>query len=109
MSAPANTARSMEWPHLLLTSARLASASLAAVVGVVALRAYLGGRRRSILRVALAALMLAFGYFIEGVLVETEVLSLHSANAFEAATTLVALILLVSSLYVRDPIPTRHA
>lgn len=93
----------MVWDHFLLVGARLASASLAAIVAFFALRAYAGSHQRNMFLLTLGAGTLALGYFLEGVLVETDALTLHSANAMEAVFTLAALLLFVGSLYVREP------
>lgn len=94
----------MPWDHVLLSGARLASASLAAIVAFFAIRAYFSHRRRDLLLLSVAAATLAAGYLLEGVLVESGTLSLHDANVLEAAFTLGALMLLVASLYVREPV-----
>lgn len=97
-------AAGMPWDHTLLVGARLASASLAAIVAFFAIRAYLGLRRRNLLLLSAGAATLAAGYFLEGVLVESGTLSLHAATVLEAGFTLGALMMLVASLYVREPV-----
>ena len=93
----------MQWDHALLGAARLASAMLATVVAVFAIRAYLALRRRNMLFLGAAAATLASGFYLEGFLVETRLATLYTSHAIEAAITLVALCLFVGSLYVHEP------
>lgn len=87
---------------LLLSLARIATAALAGALGALALRAHRHTRRRDLLALGVGASLLAAGYLAEGILVEAAGWSLADATALESVNTLVALTILVASLYVRD-------
>lgn len=93
--------------HLILSTARVATAALAGTISLVAARVYVGGRQRSILILAAGTGLLAAGYFVEGLLVELAGWSVADATVLEAVTTLVAAATLVASIYVRDSRPAR--
>lgn len=95
--------------HVLLSIARVATAALAANISILALRAYFRSRRRSILALSAGAGLLAAGYFAEGLLVELGNWSLHDATVLESVTTLVAVGVLVASLYLKNPPSSRAA
>lgn len=88
--------------HVLLSLARLATAALAGTIAVLGLRAYVRARRRSLAALAAGAGLLALGYLAEGVLVEVGGWSVASATVLESVVTLVAVAILVASLYLRD-------
>lgn len=89
--------------HLLLSFARVATAALAGTISILGLRAYRRTRQRSIFALSVGAGILAAGYFAEGALVELVGWSVHDATVLESITTLIAVAILVASLYLRDP------
>jgi hypothetical protein len=92
--------------HLVLSLTRVATAALASTIGILGLRAYLRTHQHSLLALASGAGLLAAGYFAEGLLVEFGGWSVSDATVLESATTLLAITLLVASLYLKD---ARHA
>lgn len=87
---------------LLLSLARVMTAGLAAIITLLAARAYRASRRRSLLALAAGAALLAAGYLVEGLLVEWAGWSIARATVLESVTTLVAVAALVASLYLRE-------
>lgn len=88
--------------HTILSVARLASALLGTLLFVAALRAYTTTRRRSMLALATGAGVLTAGYLLAGSLVEFLGWAVQDATMLESVFTLVAISLLVASLYLRD-------
>lgn len=93
--------------HLVLSLARIATAALAGIMALVAVRAYFMFRRRSLLVLATGATAFAGGHLAAGIIVEILGWDLQLANTIEAVVTLIAVILLVASIYVRDPTRVR--
>lgn len=89
--------------HYVLSLARVATAAFTAVIALLALRAYVRVRRRSVLALGLGTAILSAGYFAEGVLVELAGWELGAASALEAVVTLLAVLVLIWSLYLREP------
>lgn len=88
--------------HFLVSAMRILTAVLTGVIAVAAGRAFLATRRRSIFALAAGAALLSVGYLVEGLLVELAQWDLLRATAIESASTLVAMVMLVASLYLRD-------
>lgn len=90
--------------HTLLSVARLSSALLAALLFIAALGAYRRTRRRSLLALAAGAGVLGLGFLIAGSLVEGMGWTVSDATMIESLFTLVAVTMLVASLYLREPV-----
>lgn len=88
--------------HTLLSVARLASALLGMLLFATATKAYVSKRRRSLLALAAGAGTLTAGYLLAGGLVELFGWSVQEATMIESIFTLLAITLLVASLYLRD-------
>lgn len=88
--------------HLVLSFARIMTAALAGTIGLLAARAYVRSRRRSLLTLSIGASLLAAGHLAAGVLVEVGRWSVHDASVLESIVTLAAVVVLVASLYLKE-------
>lgn len=97
----------MDLQLVLLSSLRAASAGGAALIAVLAFRAYHATKRRVLLTLALASTTLTVGFLAAGLLYQAAG-NLVAATLLEAPFTLGAILLMLGSVFGRDLMHSRR-